>query len=223
MTAVYIILGIAAVLCLLSLLRVGVRVIFGDELHVTAVAGPLRVQLLPKRDKPEKETPKKPAPEKRADGEKKKREKKLDLTAEDVRTVLPAVWQSLQRGLQKTRRRLRIEPLKLSAVLGGALDPAGAAELYGYVNAAMWTVMPQLEKWTYMPDPQLHTEIDFDAEKTRVSGEVGLSFQIRDLFAIGWAFAAPLVRWYMARQKRKRAAEKQVRCASVRDDEHTTT
>lgn len=223
MTAVYIILGIAAVLCLLSLLRVGVRVTFGDELHVTAVAGPLRVQLLPKRDKPEKETPKKPAPEKKADGEKKKQEKKLDLTVEDVRTVLPAVWQSLQRGLQKTRRRLRIEPLKLSAVLGGALDPAGAAELYGYVNAAMWTVMPQLEKWTYMPDPQLHTEIDFGAEKTRVSGEVGLSFQIRDLFAIGWAFSAPLVRWYMARQKHKRAAEKQARCASRRDAEHTTT
>ena len=44
MTAVYIILGIAAALFLLSLLRVGVRIAFGDELRVTAMAGPVRVR-----------------------------------------------------------------------------------------------------------------------------------------------------------------------------------
>ena len=41
MTAVYIILGIAAALFLLSLLRVGVHIAFGDELRVTAMAGPM--------------------------------------------------------------------------------------------------------------------------------------------------------------------------------------
>ena len=40
MTAVYIILAIAAALFLLSLLRVGVHIAFGDELRVTALAGP---------------------------------------------------------------------------------------------------------------------------------------------------------------------------------------
>ena len=38
--------------------------------------------------------------------------------------------------------------LERSAVLPGAMDPAGAAELYGYINAGMWTVMPQLEQLT---------------------------------------------------------------------------
>lgn len=76
MTAVYIILGIAAALFLLSLLRVGVHIAFGDELRVTAMAGPVRVQLLPKSDKPEKEKPKKeePSGEKKPEGEKKKSE-----------------------------------------------------------------------------------------------------------------------------------------------------
>ena len=93
-------------------------------------------------------------------------------------------------------------------VLGGAIDPAGAAELYGYVNAGMWTVMPQLERLTRMPDPRIHTEIDFNAERTKVSGEVGLSLQIRDMFTIGWAFAGPMVKWFMAMRKRRKAAEK---------------
>ena len=55
MTAVYIILAIAAALFLLSLLRVGVHIAFGDELRVTALAGPVRIQVLPKPDKPKKE------------------------------------------------------------------------------------------------------------------------------------------------------------------------
>ena len=38
-------------------------------------------------------------------------------------------------------------------MLPGAMDPAGAAELYGYINAGMWTVMPQLEQLTRIPDP----------------------------------------------------------------------
>ena len=198
MTAVYIILGIAAALFLLSLLRVGVHIAFGDELRVTAMIGPARVQLLPRPDKPEKEKPKKeePAGEKKPEGEKKK-ERRLDLTKEGVRTALPAVWEALKKGLRKTRQRLRIDPMQVSAVLGGAIDPAGAAELYGYVNAGMWTVMPQLERLTRMPDPRIHTEIDFDAER-----------QIRDLFTVGWAFAGPMVKWFMAMRRRRKAAEK---------------
>lgn len=227
MTAVYIILAIAAALFLLSLLRVGVHIAFGDELRVTALAGPARIQVLPKPDKPKKE---KPAKEKKPEDGK----KKLSLTAEDIRTVLPAVWESLKKGLGATRRRLRIEPMRVSAVLAGAIDPAGAAELYGYINAGMWTVMPQLEKLTRMPDPRIHTEIDFDASELKVSGEVGLSFQIRDFFAIGWAFARPLLRWFMAMRKRKkaairakaaeeRAAARDEHQASKQGAEHTTT
>ena len=230
MTAVYIILAIAAALFLLSLLRVGVHIAFGDELRVTALAGPARIQVLPKPDKPKKE---KPAKEKKPEDGKKK-EKKLSLTAEDIRTVLPAVWESLKKGLGTTRRRLRIEPMRVSAVLAGAIDPAGAAELYGYINAGMWTVMPQLEKLTRMPDPRLHTALDADASELKVSGEVGLSFQIRDIFAIGWAFARPLLRWFMAMRKRKkaairakaaeeRAAARDEHQASKQGAEHTTT
>ena len=74
MTAVYIILGILLFFFLLSLLRIGVRADFAGDLadtSVTVIAGPARIQMLPKPDKPEK--PKKPKKEK-----KKKRKKKAD-------------------------------------------------------------------------------------------------------------------------------------------------
>ena len=212
MTAVYIILGILLFFFLLSLLRIGVRADFAGDLadtSVTVIAGPARIQLLPKPKKPEKPKKEKKKKEKPAkvkeDSEKKK---KLHMTKEDIKTALPALWECLQNGLRKTRQRLLIDPLHLSASLPGAADPAGAAELYGYVNAGMWTVMPQLERLMRIPDPRLHVEVDFDAAELRLTGKVGVTMQIRDLLAIGFAFAKPVLRWYLAMQKRHSTQEK---------------
>ena len=203
------ILGILAVLILLLLLlRVGVHVRFGDELYVTAMAGPVRLQLVPKPEKKEEERPKKEKPPKEKKGKPaEEKQKKLELTPGDIRSALPALWESLKRGLRKTRQRLRIDPMRLSVCFGGD-DPAQVAETYGWANAAMWTVMPELEKLTNMPDPRIHLETDFNAQDTRASGEVGLSFRIGDLLAIGFAFAGPALRWFMAFRKEKAAREK---------------
>ena len=48
------------------------------------------------------------------------------------------------------------------------------------------------------------------AEKVRalLTGEVGVTLQIRDLLAIGFAFARPVLRWYLAMQRRHSAQEK---------------
>ena len=113
-----------------------------------------------------------------------------------------------RRDIQSSQIGICFPALELSAVLPGAMDPAGAAELYGYINAGMWTVMPQLEQLTRIPDPGLHVEVDFDSEQLRLTGRLGVSLQIRDLFAIGWAFAKPVIRWLLAMRKRQSAAEK---------------
>lgn len=203
------ILGILAVLILLLLLlRVGVHVRFGDELYVTAMAGPVRLQLVPKPEKKEEERPKKEkSPKEKKEKPAEEKQKKLELTPGDIRSALPAVWESLKRGLRKTRQRLRIDPMRLSVCFGGD-DPAQVAELYGWANAAMWTVMPEMERLTRMPDPHIHLETDFTAPDTRVSGQVGLSFRIGDLLAIGFAFAGPALRWFMAFRKEKSEQEK---------------
>lgn len=205
------ILGILLLLILvLLLLRVGVRLQFGEELRVTAIAGPVRLQLVPepekkKPDKPKKEkAPKKKKEKTLEDGEKKK---SLGLTVHDIRSALPALWESLKRGLRRTRQRLRIDPMRLSVCFGGD-DPAQVAELYGWANTAMWTVMPEMERLTRMPDPRIHLETDFTATETHISGEVGLSFRIGDLLAIGFAFAGPALRWYKGFRKEKSVQEK---------------
>lgn len=160
------ILGILLLLIiLLLLLRVGVRIRFGDELCVTATAGPIRLQLVPKPEKEKKEKPKKETASgaKKEGGEKKSSDKKLPLglTFADIRSALPALWESLKRGLRRTRQRLRIDPMQLSVCFGGD-DPARVAETYGWANVAMWTVMPEVEKLTRMPDPRIHLETDFN-------------------------------------------------------------
>ena len=54
------ILGILLLLILvLLLLRVGVRLQFGEELRVTAIAGPIRLQLVPEPDTKKPYNPKK--------------------------------------------------------------------------------------------------------------------------------------------------------------------
>ena len=191
------ILGILLLLIiLLLLLRVGVRIRFGDELCVTATAGPIRLQLVPKPEKEKKEKPKKETASgaKKEGGEKKSSDKKLPLglTFADIRSALPALWESLKRGLRRTRQRLRIDPMQLSVCFGGD-DPARVAETYGWANVAMWTVMPEVEKLTRMPDPRIHLETDFNAAETRV----------------GIAFAGPALKWFRAFRKAQKTQEKQ--------------
>ena len=128
------ILGILLALIVAALfLRVGVRIAFGQELRVTAAAGPVRMQIVPRL--PKKPKKQKKHKEKKNPSEKQKaapREKrKLGLTPGDIRSALPYLWQSLQGGLRKTRQRLRIDPMQLDQ--RGGVDvyaPAGGADAY---------------------------------------------------------------------------------------------
>ena len=202
------ILGILLALIVAALfLRVGVRIAFGQELRVTAVAGPLRLQIVPRpQRKPKKEKKPKEKSEKKPQ-EAPKEKKKLGLTPGDIRSALPYLWQSLKGALRKTRQRLRVDPLRLSLVLGGEPDPAASAETYGWISAAVWTFMPRLEELMRIPDPYIHLDVDYSAAETRAEGEVGLSFQIRDLFAIGFAFGIPVLKCLLRWKKEKKLRE----------------
>ena len=147
--ALWIIGGILLLLILLLLLRVGVHLRFGEQLELTVIAGPARIQLLPRPEKTE--TEQKTKQKKKAKGEAQEEKKpakqreKLSLNFEDVRSALPYLWEGLKRALARTRRRMRIDPLRLSVVFAGE-DPAAVAQTYGWASSAMWTLMPQLER-----------------------------------------------------------------------------
>ena len=184
------ILGILLALIVAALfLRVGVRIAFGQELRVTAAAGPVRMQIVPrppkKPKKQKKHKEKKNPPEKQKAALREKR--KLGLTPGDI--------------------RLRIDPMQVSVILGGEEDPAASAETYGWISAAVWTFMPRLEELMRIPDPYIHLDVDYNARETRAEGEIGLFFQIRDLFAIGFAFGIPALKWLLRWKKEKKLRE----------------
>ena len=208
----WIILGvIVGVIILILCLRVGIQASFGEEVHVTACIGPMRMQIIPPPEKKSrKEKAKKIAKKKEPESEKKPKEKKkldLHLTFADIRNALSAVWQSVQGTLRRAGRRIRIDPLDLSFVFGDE-NPVNTAQWYGWANTTVWTVMPWLEKTVHMPDPRIHMEMDFNAAKTKVSGTVGASYRIGDLLAIGCAAAGPLLRFAIPFLKKQRAIKK---------------
>ena len=209
MVALWILGILLALIVLVLMIRVGVYISFGEELRVRAKAGPVTIQIVPKPEKkPKKKKPKKekkkPEKEEEKPSEEPKKKKGLDLTFEDIRSAVPALFESLKKGLRKTRQRLKIDPMRLSVTFGGG-DPAKVAETYGWASTAMWTFMPQLEKLTRMPDPRIHLDVDYNSRKTAAEGEVGISLQIRDIFAIGFAFGIPLLKWFLAFKKSKKA------------------
>lgn len=208
----WIILGvIAALIVVILCLRVSVTASFGDELHVTAQIGPVKLQVVP----PPEKKPKKEKPKKRESGGDRQAAGQGEEKAESPPDCRRYPRRAERRMARHTRgaapapgRRIRIDPMRVSIVLGDE-NPANTAEWYGWVNAAVWTVMPWLEKTVHMPDPQVHMEMDFNAFETKVSGTVGISYRIGDLLAIGFAAAGPLLRFLLPFLKRQKAMKKE--------------
>ena len=192
-------------IALLCWTRAGVLVTLGEPLRVEVKAGWLRFQVVPgKKRRPRKKPPKKKeeasSGEDGAEGKKKRPSFSLEEIWDAVRTLAPP----LKRALGRTRRGIRVAPLRLSLALGGQEDPASAAKLYGELNAAVWAGMSVLEQLLDIPDPRIHTEVDFNAEKTRTEGTLGITIRIGTALAVGAGIAVPALRWFLRCMKKHR-------------------
>ena len=213
---------LALLILLLCLLRLGVRASWGTETRVTAILGPVRLQLVPKREKklkPKKEKP----PKEKAEKPKKDRQPLPKPGKEDIREALQLLLPALKRALRKLGRGIRIDPLCVSLVLGGKNDPADAAEKFGYLQAAVWAGMPQLQRWMHIPDPRIHTDVNFDAEKSEVSGEAAVTLRLGTLFATGFALLIPAVKWFLHYRKRHREDDTKEKTPPARAEEPPET
>lgn len=190
---------ILGVLFLLVLLlcrtRAGVLVTLGDAVTVDVKAGLFRFRVFPGKKKPPGRKKLKGKPDAGGNGEKKKSIPKPSL--EDIRDAVRTLAPPLKKALHRTRRGIRIAPLQLSLTVGGRADPAAAAELYGELNAAVWTGMPVLERLLDIPDPRIHSEVNFEAEGTQVKGTVGISIRVGTVLAVGFGIAVPALRWFL--------------------------
>lgn len=209
----WILLAVFVLLALLCLTRVGVEAAFGGAggLRLDIRLGVLRLHVLPGKKrpgqerKPEKAKKKKPPKETAQKGR-----KKLPFEAEDIKDALRTLFPVLRRTLRRVGRGIRLHPFRLSLILGGRADPASAAETYGRVQLVVWNGMPLLERLLDIPEPSIHTGVDFDAAGTAAEGEVGAAFRIGTLLALAFGLIVPALGWLWRfwRRNRARAAKR---------------
>ena len=195
MTALKVIGIILLILLLLAGVRVGVIFHFGDQTTLKLRIGLVRLTILPKKKK-EKRSAKTDAAPQKSPGAKKKNK----LTAGEIYDLVTAVISGLKAMARRAGKHLRVDPLELSAVIGGS-DPAEIAQRFGAASAAVWSLMPQAEEILHIPDPTIHLDMDYNAPKTVVTGTVGLSFRVGNVIEFTVAAAIPLLRWYKTYRK----------------------
>ena len=201
MTALKVIGIILLILLLIASVRVRALARFGEKTELTLFVGPFRMTLLPEKEKkPAPDGRKKAADEKKTEEKGKKRRKLPKLTHAEKKDLIRVAFAALRETARRACKRLCIDPFEILVVFGGE-DPADIAQHYGYANALMWGVMPQLEDLFRIPDPSLHLRMDYSSEKTYAEGAVGLSLRIRDGLHIALALLIPMLKWYLRYKK----------------------
>ena len=188
--------GLAVLIVLLCLTRVGALVVLKDgSATVDVKISVFRIRVYPKKENPEKEKKEKKNPE----GKEKKSFPKPAL--EEIKDAVSTLWPPLKKAIGRIRRGIRISPMDVSLTLGGLDDPAKTSELYGYLHSGMWSVMPVLEEGLDIPDPHIHIGIDFNTEKTAVEGKLGITARIGTLLTAGLCVGIPALRWFLKYRK----------------------
>ena len=203
-----IILIVVLLFLLICLLRVGAEVSFQDRVEVSLRIGPVKRKIFPPGSSPRKAAKKKEEPPGETAAKKEKKRTLPKLSAADLKDAFAVLGPVVCRALDRTRRKIRISPLQLSLTLGGLEDPAGAAEAYGLLQAAVWSVMPALERYLVIPDPFIHLDVDFQAEDLRLRGQAGVTARIGALMIVGLGAGIPALRWFIKLQKRKDKEQK---------------
>lgn len=209
MTALWIILGI---IILLLLLPVGVDAAFLDGVFSLAVkAGPLKLRLLPAKEK----KPKKPKKKKPKDKKEKTGKPKQKLTLEDIKGIARLALKALSR----LRRFLSIDVLMVHLRVGGG-DPYDTVVQYGAINAALGAGLPHLHRAFKIKKQDIQTAIDFSQEKTGADARIAATYQIWEILCIAFCALGAFIVWLLRRKKRAMAEAKALKKAqSIKDPE----
>ena len=180
-TALWILLIIALLLTALNLLRVGVDAEYdGEGLFLRVKAGPVKITILPKKDKPEK--PKKKKKEKQPKAEKSK-ESPLTLP-----TLLKLVRPVLE-ALGSFRRKLSVDLLRLHARVGTS-DPYNTAMTFAYLQSAVYGLQPLVERALNVKERDVWLTPDFTgdgiAAEGRLIGTIRIGQIVGIALVLGW-------------------------------------
>ncbi len=193
MTALKIAAVIVLVLFLLSLVRLGGNVTYGEAgVTVRIRFGAFQIQVLPRKTKGEK---KEKEPQKKTE---KKPEKKKGGSISLLKRVLPLVGEAAG----ELKRRIRIDRLYLDFISGGE-DAAGAAMAYGYANMAVGMIWPILENNFDVRDRCIRTAVDFSAPGHTIYIDAAFSARLGQLVSFALRFGWKFLRAYLEEKRNK--------------------
>ena len=199
---------IIAIITLFLLLRFGVSAEYGaDGFTVSATAGPFRILLYPRKEKPgaaEKKARRKARKAEKAGGKKKEKPKtKMPGGLQTYLDMLPPVKDMLGR----IRRRLLIKKLTVHYTAAGS-DAATTALTFGGANAAFGALAPLLENSFRVKRRDFRAAADFTGTEQKIYVHAAISLAVWELFYIVFALL-PIV-MSLLRQKPDTKAGKEV-------------
>ena len=213
---------ILLVLVLLMLMRVGCRVDYSAHgFYLWLKIAWFRIKLLPRKPltaeqqaaKDKKEADKKA--KKRADkAAKEKAVEEAKARGESIPKKKPGdlVWlleflNPVFHGLNQLRRKLRIDHMTIMYRIGGAKDPALAAQRYGQVSAGGGALFPLLNATLDVRGWDVDLGIDFSEEKTLVAVSANATYRLGHLLVIVIALAFRALRIYLNHKKETKTKE----------------
>lgn len=170
------------VLLLIGQVRVGGRAQFDAQGFLLWIRlGWFRIKILPRKPRADKKS----SPPKKL--KKPKKEKLTTPIPERVGGALEYAQALLPVALEAAGgmwRGLRVDTLELE-MTAGASDPADAAMLYGYANAALGTLWDPLTRAFCVKNGTARIKLDFNAPGITVYGTAELSIKIGTALRIG--------------------------------------
>jgi hypothetical protein len=194
-----------AILIILAWIPLGATVCYDSAgLALKIIAGPARIQILPKKqkaDKKEKPKKKKPATQKKP-AEKKAEEPQKQEKGGPITDFLPLVKTALD-FLNAFRKKLRIDHLYCNLILAGD-DPCDLAMNYGKANAAMGNLLPQLERCFVIKKRDIKIQCDFESCQTVIIARADLTITLGRLLWILVRYGLRALKQYLTlKNKRK--------------------
>lgn len=190
----WIVLGcVLLVLFLISLIRLGGRAEYSaDGFYAWIKLGTVYIRVFPPA---EKKAGKKPREKRKPSEEPSGQEKGGGLA--QLKELLPLALDAAGRVLQV----IRVDRLYLDFTSAGE-DPAAAAVVFGYANAAVGMIFPILEQNFNIKERRIRTRVDFQQKEPSVYLLAQLSMTVGQLTALVTVLGVRFLRYLSAREKK---------------------
>lgn len=205
MTALIVLGCILLTLALLGQIRVGASVDYSETgLFVKIKAGPVRIQVLPTKERQKKEKkPKSRHPAK--EGEKAATQKNVKDSLSLALRFVPLLGEAAGKFV----RKIRIDCLKLHVIWGSA-DPASAAMGFGAGNAVLGMLWPIFEHNFHVKKHDLRVDVDFERKTPALTAQVQATLTIGQIFSLGLLLGVKALKIYLGVRREQTEQKKAV-------------